>query len=334
VSFGRIAGLLPAGSHRVSVSAGGRVLAVRDVRGRSFDFVVELPRQDSTVRVAAAGAGSVSVPHVLGLPPAARPHPVRVHADAALSERLGAIAGSFPGTSAFLVFDLATGAVASLGADVRFPAGSTLKLAIAIETMRTLGGKPRPGSRVERLLRAMLTHSDNQAANDLEVILGGSTSGGGARVDALLQRLGLTGSRMYGGYQRLPAGRRSIPLTGKYTTAADLGRLFTLLDLAADGRGGLVTRFRGEFTPAGARHLLYLLGHAVDRRKLGRFLPREARLFHKAGWVRVARHDAGLVYWRRGAFVAVVMTYSAGGAGDASDALAGRIARAALDEFG
>jgi beta-lactamase class A len=319
----------------VSVSVGGRVLTVRHVRGRSFDFRVELPAHEASVRVTAftreGRAGSVEVPHVLPLPRSARPHGIREHADEGLAARLGPIARSFGATSAFYVADLGSGAVASLNPRLRFPAASTLKLAIAIETMRTLAGKPAQGSRVERLLWAMLTHSDNQAANDLELLLGGSTSGGGAHVDALLQAAGLVDSRIYGGYARYPAAVPYVPLTGKYTTARDMARLFVLLNLAADGKGLLVTRYRGEFTPSDARFLLYLLGHAVDRRKLGRFLPPGARLFHKAGWVRVARHDSALVYWPGGALVAVVMTYSASGAGEDSDLLAGRIGRAAFD---
>jgi beta-lactamase class A len=335
ISFGRVAGLLPAGADTVSVSVAGRVLAVRRVRGRSFDFRVRLPQREVSVRVVARGAdrgaSSAEIPHVLALAPAARPHAVRERPSAALRGRLAAIARAFAGVSAFYVRDLGTGAAAAVNPRLRFPAASTLKLAIAIETMRTLAGKPERGSRVSRLLTAMLTESDNQAANDLEVLLAGSTRGGGARVDALLHALGLADSRMYGGYQRYPAAVPYVPVAGKYTTVRDLANLFALLHLAADGRGALATRFHGELTPSEARYLLYLLGHAVDRRKLGRFLPQGARLFHKAGWVRVARHDAALVYWRGGAFVAVVMTYSGAGAGEASDVLAARIGRAAFD---
>ena len=50
---------------------------------------------------------------------------------------------------------------------------------------------------------------------------------------------------------------------------------------------------------------------------------------HKAGWISDARHDAGLVYWPGGVFVAAVMTYGSG-VGVASDVLAGRTARAML----
>jgi beta-lactamase class A len=335
VSFGRIAGLLPAGSHRVAVSVGDRMLAVRHVRGRSFDFVVDLPRREVTVRVTALGDGrgpsSASVEHVLGLPRAARPHEARPRASTPLASRLRALAASFPATSAIYVADLVTGATAGLDPNLRFPAASTLKMAIAVETLRELPAKPAPGSPVERLLQAMLLVSDNDAANSLEVLLAGSTSAGGRRIDETLRALGLVDTRIYGGYARSLSGRSTVPIAGKYTTAQDLGRLLAYVHLAADGRGLLARRFRREFTPSDARYLLYLLAHVPDRGKLGRYLPQSARLLHKAGWVSQERHDAGLVYRPGGAFVVVVMTYSPYGAGEASDVLAGRIARTSLD---
>ncbi len=54
---------------------------------------------------------------------------------------------------------------------------------------------------------------------------------------------------------------------------------------------------------------------------------------HKAGWVNDARHDAGLVFWRGGVFVAGVMTWSSRGVGVSADVLAGRVATAALERF-
>ena len=58
------------------------------------------------------------------------------------------------------------------------------------------------------------------------------------------------------------------------------------------------------------------------------------RVLHKAGWINVARHDNGIVLWRGGALVVTVMTYRSGGAGVASDVLAGNVASAALRRFG
>jgi hypothetical protein len=56
-------------------------------------------------------------------------------------------------------------------------------------------------------------------------------------------------------------------------------------------------------------------------------------VLHKAGWIEKARHDTGLVYSHDGAFVVTVMTWNGGGVGDASDVLASRVARAALNGF-
>ena len=206
ISFGRVAGRAAPGVERIVVHADGRVLARREVRGPSFDFAVALPRRDVTVRVTAIdgrGRGAtVTVDHVFGLPRAARPRGVTSRDHQGLASRMRALARAFPGTSAVYVQDLTTGRGASWNARARFPAASTLKVAIAVEALRTLRGKPPDGSSADRLLRAMLVYSDNGAANALEVLFGGSTSGGSARVNALMRSLGLRDSKMYGGYER------------------------------------------------------------------------------------------------------------------------------------
>jgi len=56
-------------------------------------------------------------------------------------------------------------------------------------------------------------------------------------------------------------------------------------------------------------------------------------VLHKAGWVDSARHDAGLVFWQGGVFVASVMTWNAAGDGLAADRLAARCAAKALARF-
>ena len=338
VSFGRIAGRLPRGTWVVVVRVGERSIAVRRVTGSSFDFTVVLPRKEVTVRVAAYSSGRAAeratVPHVFGLPRSAAPRAVRATQDRRLAHTVRALAGSFRGTSALYVEDLVTGRGGAWNARARFPAASTLKVAIAVEALRSHTGKPAPGSYLDSLLRRMLIESDNDAANETE-----STFGGGARVDELLRGLGIGDTWMGGGYLRgtpaLPPIRvrvesqPSFPCC-KYTTAYDLARLFTDIHLAAGGRGPLITRYGSAFTPSDARYLLYLLVHVPDRGKLGRFIGGGPdTLLHKAGWISYARHDAGLVYWPGGVLVVAVMTYGTG-VGTASDVLAGRAAKLAL----
>lgn len=340
VSFGRIAGRVPRGRWAVVVRAAGRTLAVREIRGASFDFMVSLPRGEITVRVSVAAAqgrrGSIAVPHVFGLPRSASPRPVDSRADGALEALVPALTRGFPGTTAVYVRDLVSGRGAAWNARARFPAASTLKVAIALTALRAHDGKPAAGSYLDRLLREMLVWSDNGAANAVE-----ATFGGAHHVDDLLRGLGLVDTWMGGGYAsyRETAGRVPIPTRVdsqpafgccKYVSAFDLARLFTYLHLAAGGRGPLFARFGREVTPSDARYLLYLLAHVPDRGKLGRFLAGgPSTLLHKAGWISAARHDAGLVYWPGGVFVAAVMTWG-NGVGTASDVLAGKVAAATL----
>ncbi len=346
VSFGRVAGVAPLGARRIAVRVDGRLVALRRLAGRSFDFRVAMPMAEVEVSVQALaprrrpGRPAV-VRNVLGLPTAARPEARAPWLDCRLARRLLPLARTFPGTSALYVQDLTTGAGAAWNARARFPAASTLKVAIAVAVLRSLAEKPERGSAVDRLLRAMLERSDNAAANALEIMLAGSTSAGGARVTALMRALGMSDSLMYGGYQRSPQGRAPIPARvdaqpplapGKYTSAHDLARLFAVVHLAAEGKGPLGGSVGRGLTPSDARYLLYLLAHAADRGKIDRFLGRRAIVAHKAGWLALARHDSGIVYWPGGALVVAVMTHGAG-VGTASDVLAGRVALATLESL-
>src|SRR5207249_2214049 len=108
------------------------------------------------------------------------------------------------------------------------------------------------------------------------------------------------------GSRRAPAAARTREVHDGARPRAAAGRR----PLASGGRGVLAVRCRGEFTPTDGRHLLYLLSLIPDRGKLGRYLgSRPVVLMHKAGWISSARHDAGLVYYPGGVFVAAVMTW-------------------------
>ena len=344
ISFGRIAGHVARGTRTIRVSIGGRVLAEKQVGGRRFDFTVELPSRDVTVRVIAVDAqgrrSATVVGPVFGLPRAAKPRgPPRGYEDAELAATIRGLARGFTGVCGIYVQNLRSGAGAAWNARAEFPAASTLKVAIAIQVLIAYRGRPPQGSQLDRLLRRMLVPSFDKPANELLTWLGGSTSGGAAKVNATLDALGLWNTEMYGGYI-VPAARRPIPLgvteqpsfIGKRTTAWDFGRLLTYLHHAADGQGLLARRFRGSFVPADARFVLYLISHAHPN-WLGRYLPGGTPTAHKPGWITRARHDAGLVYTPNGVFLVVVLTWNGRGVGVSSEVLAGRVARAAYDRF-
>ena len=345
VSFGRIAGRVPRGTQRVVVSFDGSLAAEKELApGRTtFDFHVDLPTRDVRVMVTAVADGnrrsSTAVAPVFGLPRGGTPRapPRRSSEDARLARTVRALARSFPGTCAIFVQDLRTGSGAAWNARAEFPAASTLKAGIAVEVLRSLRGKPPPGSRIDRLLRNAIVPSDDKAANELLVWLGGSISAGANRVNALFRGLHLDNTDMYGGYivesrAPIPVRRNAQPaFVGKRTTAWDFARLLRAVHFSASGRGPLARL--GGFVPSEARFLLYLLAHAQPS-WLGRGLTgQRAAVLHKPGWITRARHDGGLVYWEGGAFVAVVMTWNARGVGASSEALAGRVAQAALRRF-
>jgi beta-lactamase class A len=266
-----------------------------------------------------------------------------------LTREIRRLAERFGNTSAVYVQNLATGVGAAWNARATFPAASALKLPIAVTALARSDGTPAAGSVLDRLLRQMLTYSDNAAANGTERYFGGSTSGGSAHVNSMMQSIGLVDTDMYGGYELDAVGGTSrrladvIPVRiesqpywgrGKKTSAYDLASLMRDVWFAGAGRGPLRTAQPG-FTAADARYLLYLLAHVRDPGKLDREVGRlpGIRVLHKAGWINDARHDNGIVLWPGGALVVTVMTYRAAGAGPSSDVLAGRVAAVALRHF-
>jgi hypothetical protein len=321
----------------ILISVDGRVVGRRDLGGKRFNFALQLPARDVRLTIRAVDAhergSSTTVGPVFGLPRGAEPRgpPPRNIEDVRLGRTVRSLGRAFPGSCGIYVQDLRSGAGAAWNAGAEFPAASTVKVAIAIEVLRVLGRASRPGGRLDRLLRKAIIPSDDKAANELLIWLGGSTSAGAARVNALFRALGMAHTDMYGGYiveqRRIPIRANDQPsFIGKRTTAADLATLMRSLNLAAVGKGSLA---RLSFRPPQARFLLYLLAHSQVSR-IDRVLPRgETTVLQKAGWTRQVLHDAGLVYWRGGSFVAVVLTWNRRGVGASSDVLAGRVGRAA-----
>ena len=340
VSFGRVSGTVPAGTRRLIVRVRGHVVAEVPLRRRSFSLRVPI---DGVVPVSVTAVdgrnrrATRTVDPVHGLPPAAMPRVRAPALDRALARGVASLVREYGGTTGVYVEDLQTGRGAAWNAKARFPAASTLKLAIAVTVLRNLPGKPAEGSDVARTLAKMIVFSDNDAANELEVWLAGSTSAGSARVNETMRSLGLTDSEMYGGYEtRRPSGAAPIPIrvesqpefgVGKYTTAWDLARLARAVYLAGVGKGPLP---RLGVSPSEARYLLWLLSQASDHGKLDRFIGPEPVVMHKAGWLPTARHDNGVIAFWSGAYVATVMTYRTAGA----DELAGRVSFAAFSRFG
>ena len=346
VSYGFVTGRAARGTTRVIVTANGRTLASKPLTGRRFSLRVRLPLGDVTVRVTTVTRGgqraTAHVHDVFGLPAAARPRVVQPRQDPILARKLGAAVRGYAGTAGYYVQSLTGGDGAAWNAKARFPAASTLKLAIAATVLAEHSGIPPPGSSIDGLLREMIIPSDDGSANALLVWLDGSTSSGAYRVNSLMSSLGLTDSLMYGGYEvrtlssRIPLRVDEAPAfgVGKYTTAWDMTSLWRAIWLASGGKGPLRSSESG-LTPADARYLLWLTAHVRDQPKLDTTVRSEnsVEVLHKAGWIASSRHDTGLVFWSGGVFVAGVMTWRSYGVSLSSDRLAGRVAALALERF-
>jgi beta-lactamase class A len=347
VSYGLVTGRAARSTERVVVLANGRRLASRPLAGRRFSVRVRLPLGDVTVRVVTVARdgrrSSAQVRDVFGLPSVSRPRAVRSRLEPTLQRKLARLTRSYAGTAGAYVQSLTGGWGAAWNAKARFPAASTLKLAIAATVLAEHSGIPPPGSRLDALLREMIIPSDDETANALLVWLGGSTSSGAYRVNDLMRSLGLTDTLMYGGYEIRSLSAAPIPVrtdeapgfgVGKYTTAWDMTSLWRALWLASGGEGPL-RRTQPGLTPADARYLLWLTAHVRDQPKLDTSIGRERGIavLHKAGWISSARHDTGLVFWEGGVFVAGVMTWRSSGVSASSDRLAGRVAALVLQRL-
>lgn len=347
VSYGTVTGTVPAGTVRLAVRAGGRLYRNLPLRQRRFTVRLALPAGETTVRVVAIGRdgrrSAATVRNVFALPSAASPTIRAARNDPLLAHDIRRAARAFGPYTGVYVQNLATGGGAAWNAKAQLPAASTLKLAIAVVALARAAETPPAGSSLDVLLRRMLIVSDDRTANSVLTWIGGSTSGGGWRVNAMMRSLGLVDTEMYGGYVVERTVSSPIPLqadsrpnwgVGKRTTAFDLACLWRAVWLASEGKGRLPGAQTG-FTRRDARYLLYLLAHVRDTPKLSAAVGEVpgVAVLHKAGWINRARHDAGLVVWRGGVFVAAVMTYRPAGAGLASDRLAGRVAALALRRF-
>ena len=214
------------------------------------------------------------------------------------------------------------------------------------------------GGSVWNNYKRMILDSDNVASNNVEIQMGGSTSGGSALRERVLPPDRLPRHRhvrrLHPEHQPAdagagPAGRHagrrprgrpagggdvppvrterspSIPTYGKHTTAHDLGVLASTLVEAAGGRG---KARRQGISRHEARVAIYLLIHARYR---GLVRPNVGNMVgHKSGWLSGVEHDAALVFTPEGTVVTVVMSQGSGVGLSGSGRYAGRVLKLAL----
>jgi beta-lactamase class A len=220
-----------------------------------------------------------------------------------LSARIAAI----PGITGVLARTMgAEPPVVAIRADERFAAASVIKLAIMTTVYRAydagtahpadevrtrpddlIGGSnvlagTVPGRlwRLDTLVNAMITVSDNAAANTL------ITAFGMAEVNATMQLAGMTSSRLGRHFADVvPAWRRSENVV----TPNDVGTL--LFAIERGSREGIPT----IASPRSCREMIDVMLRNDDRSKIVRGLPAGTPCAHKTGEIDGVRNDAAVV---------------------------------------
>ena len=273
----------------------------RPIRTRT----VPVPAVTATCRPAAATVRPAAAPPLLvPFRPQDRRAALPGVRDAALERRLLAAVRHFDGTAGVWIHDLRSGRTAGVNEELRFPAASTVKLAVLAAALAT---HPRPErSPLAYDAEQIGAWSSNLGANRIVARLGlGAVASG-------LRRLGMTSSTYPGLYRAGTAAFPPGPHT-RVTTMRDLGRALFRLHAAALGRQWALRETGLTVVQATAGRAI-LLGSqrtgdngGMFRRWLGG-IP----LAQKHGWISDVRLTAAIAYTRTGPVIVVVAGYRPG----------------------
>ena len=272
-------------------------------------------------------------PLLLASLPPQQPQPAASPQWGELDGFLAGVRGRFRGVISYYIEDLQTGRTIVWNENQPLPAGSVIKLPIAVSVFeQELAGKlrlnaevvlkatdkadgsgilkrTRSGTKltVENLLELMLQRSDNTATNILTDMLGLEEINGSCR------RQGLTATCMPRYIMDLAA--RDNNKIENYTSATDMGRLLKLL------------YDKQILDPPTSAQLLEILKGQHVRDRLPRYLPPGVVVAHKTGLMKDACHDVGILYGPKHDYVIAVLTTEFGSYTQAKQAI-GQIGRA------
>ena len=326
-AFGAVVARAPAAADAAELSVDGQPVARTAVAGGRARFATTATgRHDLRVAFSRAGA-VVAATGARGAELLPRSALAAAPAVAAGGPPVAALARALAGGPRYRaawVHDLTTGAAAGVNAGAAFPAASTVKLGLMAGALRRLGAAPERSAYAYDL-RAMAGWSSNLATNRLLRRLGGPATAADG-----LRRLGARASTFPGEYI---VGTELAPprVSSRVTTAEDLGRMLFAIHAAAAGAPG--ARARTGLTAHQARLALGWLLASQQRGDNASLLaggvPTGTPIAQKNGWIRAARHGAGILYGPRGPVIAVVLTYDEAGVGAAAArALGARVAAA------
>ena len=224
---------------------------------------------------------------------------------------------SYKGRAGIVIKDLETGWVYTCQSERLFPSASMVKIPImaavfqavhdgkiSLDQMVTMTSRDQVsgsgilktmplGSRysVRKLMRLMITRSDNTAANMLISLVGRNY------INSYFKRIGLKNTNLSRKMMDFSQRRKGVE---NYTTARDVSLL-------------LEKMYKGSFINAKvSRQCLALLKLQKVKDRIPRQLPKEVVVAHKTGLERSVCHDAGIVFTEKGDFLICILTKSKG----------------------
>ena len=171
--------------------------------------------------------------------------------------------------------NLTSGEKIGLRAEEAFPSASVMKLPILVELERQIAAGSLSWTESLRAeVGAMVAVSDNSAANQIAAAIHPQS------VNDTMAKLGLGGTH----FVNLFSDARSPSNPGMNQTTP--GNMARLLELIATDQ---------MVNPQVSGDIRSLLSRNVDRSKLVRLLPPDARVAHKSGWYDGVANDVGIV---------------------------------------
>ena len=227
-----------------------------------------------------------------------------------LQVRLALASAHAPGNVALEIKDLATGYATAVNAGANMPAASVIKIPVMVEVFEQMSegrfdmnktlhleagdrdwgwgdladARAGKGYSVARLLRLMITESDNTATNMLIRLVGRS------RINATMHDLGLRNTHL-GEDIRSDGNIRSLR-----TSPRDMVRLLESL-----ARAKLVDAWS-------SREMLDILAGQRHNGLIPQPLPKDLQIAHKTGTLHDTLNDVGIVFLADEPYVIAVMT--------------------------
>ncbi len=217
-----------------------------------------------------------------------------------LKKKLNATIGGYYGSWSVYVKNLKTGDVLSINNRSMYPASTIKAFVMATVYDQISKGKLQETGTVQRLLRSMITVSDNESFNALVRILGsGSFISGTKVVNKYLKKNGYTGTGCH--HTLHPSGSSRVSDGHSNSSSAkDCGVLLTRI-------------YRGKcVSKKYSAKMLSLLKQQERRWKIPSGLPSGVRSANKTGETNSTQHDMAIVFGKKVDYVLCVFTSGCG----------------------